>query len=426
MNRTVRILHFALLGLILLAVPGQMNALAGSRCSRAVSSTEMALFQKARTAFENGRTEECAQILQAYVTTGKAPHPYACQLYGNALLRTDRPGEAETAFRKALSDLPGDYATLRNLGVAQSRQEKWGPAAESFLLAADAAEDKAKKPQKQAFGLRYLAATCLFRVQDYKRALEVLTPLLHVKKPRIKWIRLAGGSYLRLGNYPEAERIFERLVNRKPDHKPFWRVLAHIRMKRENYQGAASALEISAGLEYPGSGELRQLAALYHTLGAPLLATDRLKTIRSDASPEDHDIIARTLAGAGRDEEALAHARMAIQADPTGKMYILAGTLLHRLGRYSEAAQAFSQAPHYGSDPGHARFMQAMSLWEADLWSEAEQVLATVPRKGRYGRQAEQMLQFIAAFDEAKKEAEDSKKTALKTTCRKAEALQGS
>lgn len=104
---------------------------------------------------------------------------------------------------------------------------------------------------------------------------------------------------------------------------------------------------------------------------------------------DTHEYLGMALVRSGAPERGLEHFRSALQRRPSGPLYLAAGQLLERLGRWEEAERQFRAAAETGGEAGggaleiRARFMLGALLLQrgrfADAGEQYQRLLDLVP-----------------------------------------------
>ncbi len=176
-----------------------------------------------------------ASLGQAAALAERNPKDAPLQvLLGDLLLATDRAA-ATQAYRKALAIEPANVdahtaligSTLAHGDVAQGR-----------AYAADFAKALPN------LGLaHYYQAAADYAAQDYAAARARLQPLMRASNPSPRVAYLAATTEARLGNLPQAESLFNKLVLSAPQELQPRLELAQIHVSRGNAPSALKILE---------------------------------------------------------------------------------------------------------------------------------------------------------------------------------------
>jgi predicted Zn-dependent protease len=319
-------------------------------------------------------------------------HPYACNIYGLALLKIGRAKQAAAAFAKGLEKNPDDYSLTHNLGIALMQAGRYGEAGDVLVKAASRAEAGLRP------SLLYLAAQCAYLDHKPRRALTLLKPFLAGPEAAESWIYLAAVASLECGERPLAEQYFDRLVRSRPGKREYWKGLAHARLQQGKNPSAIAALEVAKRL--PGSGlqDRDELSRLYMLATAPLLS---LRARQGDAeNPEQRDMRIRCLERANRHAELVSYLDSRIAVEPGPELFWLKGRSLYRMGRLHEALAAFSGGGRFGGEAAaRCAMMAGMLAWEAGDLQDARNRFTALAENEFFGTEASQALLSLESIE---------------------------
>jgi len=335
-----------------------------------------------------GRFPEAVETFVAFDSTlAESPRRSTARLgCGWALLKLDRPGEAESIFNDLQSDPKVGVEARYWLGMAQKAQKKWQVAARTLQEAA-----AAYPGHKLAPAMRFHAGDCLIHAGDMAGAIRRLDQAIDSAPPESEWIDDAVRGKiqvaLKAGDHDRLEREVTRFAARFPNSplkSDVRRMLGRSLLRRKLYDRAADVLEPLAhagdakrGLEnqyllslaYEGLGRHREALA---TL-APVVdsATGRL---RADAQLTRASLLMMLK----RFDEAIPPLEAFLATRPTGDTAVRAtGNLAicrARTGRVDQAKQIY--AGLLQTHPGHElivpiREQLAEAAYDADdtAWS---------------------------------------------------------
>ena len=166
---------------------------------------------------------------------------------GRAALRSDRLDEALDHLRRARELRPGDPMTLVSLGEALIKAER-NPEA-TALYRETLRIDPDFAPAQAGLG------AALFNLERYDEALESLTRAMrHDTDPgtAVAAHYLAARTLLELDRKDEAAALFQRTLERDPNHAEALGYLAHLRFGQKKYEDALGWYRAQANLK-PGS-----------------------------------------------------------------------------------------------------------------------------------------------------------------------------
>lgn len=329
------------------------SGLSGAPAAGAADATPAALkgpraaYEQGLERVEQGRREEALSAFRRALEEAAAvKHPQAAVLVstaannaGNLLLLQGKPQEAEAYYRRAVAADPKHALAINNLGVALLKQGKLQEAVKTFEQAIEA------EPHQ---GLAHNnLASLLMRTGELKRAAQLLAAALKLNprneqtllqmaqlyalanKPEMQpqiWqtlVKTTDGSLqerLRLGSWylqarilPQAERVFEELLQERPE----W---PEARLQRARVQA----------LTGQANRALKELQDLL-----PLLPKE--PGVRTD--------LAALLLKADRVPEAETQARQAVAAFPKdAKGWFVLGCVQERLKQTLDAEKSYYEA----------------------------------------------------------------------------------
>ncbi len=253
-------------------------------------------------------------------------------------LRQQRPGEAETALERALDLAPGEiepYVQLSRLRRAQAR-----PAAARDLL------DQGRSRLGEHPALLYELAVLAAEQSQFLQSLALLSRIPSTGAPDGYWEAL-GRVQAALENYAEAERAYQRLLERRPQSIGVMRALSGFALKQEEHERAWEYMSQARRIA-PNSPEVLydfSRVSLTFGLAAEAVNCARLLLFMEPGNRDYQILLARSLmAGSAHDEaRKWLESRLAERPDD-GEMHLLAGISMTELGDFSEAEQHLRRA----------------------------------------------------------------------------------
>ena len=178
-------------------------------------------------------------------STARQKHPDRKELWGieaYALVKLEKPAEAEALLQKALAEYPGDEDLLFSLGSIQDEAGKKDEALQTM-------ESLIKTNPKNASALNYVGYTLAEKNKDLDRALALITAALE-ENPDADYIvdSLAWAQY-RLGKFEDAWKSINRCIKLGGDEPAIWEHYAEIALalgkKQEAEKGYNEAIKRS-------------------------------------------------------------------------------------------------------------------------------------------------------------------------------------
>jgi tetratricopeptide (TPR) repeat protein len=270
----------------------------------------------------------------------KKDYAAAARYLDEALAQHGLSGPAEQQMRAQLSQLrmgSGDPKTV--LANIEPRYKAGASLAPEELV---------------ALGAAYL------KQNRYREALGPLQKgVAATRTPDVSWRRALYAAYVGVGQDKEAAQVLETVVRDQPSAKDDWIRLSALYLKGGDKERAQATIEVANRLGYIDSPEQRlQLIALTAQIGAPFQAGSTLK-LWMDAGklPRTADNL-RNLAAlwvqARESSLAVPAIQEAVNARPSGELYLQLGQLHLDREEYREAAQALQQGMSMGGKSGPA------------------------------------------------------------------------
>lgn len=353
---------------------------------------------KAQVHMDNGRHAEAAAGLREYMAEGGDEVPAQVYLMlGGAYHAAEKFEAALEAFSEGVRAFPENPLLVRNCGVAYYGLGRYVDAARLFEKAYALIT-----PSDPV--LLFQAGSAYYGGEDYKRSARVMDALLDaVKTPKKDWVRLAIHAHIQAGQSARAEVILRSFLAAHPEEGEYWELLAKLYLEREEFEEAASVLEICYRLRTPTTQELERLASVYRYSNAPLLASATLRRAHPDASDAEIGLkIARLYASAGRSDEAV---RVLSRYNASGEIDHGRGRILYEARRFDEAAEAFQAVVDRDPKAAESRYLLAMCAWEKRDWKAAKRHFSGLSGNKRFGPMARSMLTVIDDIENARREA---------------------
>lgn len=374
--------------LLLLAALFSCPATPVQAAERAVTQHEYALFKQAHEYANADSFAKAASVLAPYFNSSRQHHVFAYELYGYVLLQLNRASEAVRILEKGLTAYPANITLAQNLGSAYARLGKHGKAGEILLKAYALGRN-------QKHGMAFSAAQMFAQAKQFNRAREVLTPLVSLPEARPDWFLLLAQCQNQDSLHADAVQCLLKGIRKFPENSTLWRMLGYAHYQRGNQAKATAAYEVATRLAPPSDSEIRQLASLYSSLGAPLLSQKTLGN--KPATPAMLDNLAYGFAGAGDLTSALEKVEAALRQAPTPERTYRKGQILLRMRRMQEAREVFQTvAAQQGPWQGKALWALSMVAWLEGDWHEARSMLEKVAvADGRLRKRAHKLLAVL-------------------------------
>ncbi len=356
-------------------------------------------------AIESGDHDEAIRVLKEYMATATTEIPLpAFQMLGHAYYQKGDVENAQKAFGRAHEAFPQNPEILLNLAVIT--YELGDRESESARLFEKLYRLKDKTDPK----LLYQAASLYFYAQELRDAKRVLHQLLTSKhKPELKWYDDMIALCVELDQMGEAEKWARATLEREPGQARYWRLLAQMRLDREEYREAASALEIAHRLEGAKKGDWLELSELYLYLNAPLMAIRCMEYAYPTQMPGERMAkIAATYARTHRFDEAMEFIDDALKQAPTADLYFEKGRLLYDDMRYEEAIAALEQCWGLNPEYGQAYILAGFSAWNMKQWARARSAFSKASVLPKFRDQANDAVGVLDDLMAAMAEEDDA------------------
>jgi tetratricopeptide (TPR) repeat protein len=358
---------------------------------------EREILHRAQKHLNNNDTDKCLSVLQKYQENHGEPESALFYLFlGNARYSRQDYSQAEQAYSQGVQKDPDHPTLLRNLASVCLQNGDALNAGQYYRRAFKAK----KKPEPE---LLYRAGTAFYRAEAFDRALSALNDLFaRAGEIQPAWADLMVYTCLESGEWARAKDVLDRLLEKNPEQRRYWKLLAQVRLKREEYRKAACALEIAYKLEPPDPSGWKDLANIYASIDAPLQAAEALeRSCGGSCSIEENKRLARLYSRACRYEQAISSLDRALKHSASADLYLEKGRLCYRAGRFEAALSALRESLELSPDRHEARLWLGYTAWQLRDWDLAKRCFARVPDHTDVGEQAQNGLRSVLAVLEA-------------------------
>ncbi len=387
---------------------------------------------RAQELMKRGRFTEAARVLERFQRKGRLTARNSREyrnymvdfVLGNCYLKAGRYVDAIDQYRLALAARPEFDPAWMNLGKCYYDMKAYPEAGRAFLKGYKTAEKK--RPERL-----YYAAICFLNAGEDKKALEVLERLMRLHPSAIKlewkeaivqaylacnrprealpfieelseettgkrqkqWQKIRLQEYISLGMEDRALRYANQLIQEYPLEPEWWKGLAYIYLRKNQYRPALVALTVKGLIRPLMPQETRIVADLNMSLGIPVQALRFYRKIASKGF--DSDLAYRIAQGYIRihqPKDALKWVEKGLLKRGDPKLMLLKGDLLYGLARYREAADAFEAAARKGIDPGRSWLMAGYAAWNARETVRSRQAFIRAARYPEQRHTAERAL----------------------------------
>jgi tetratricopeptide (TPR) repeat protein len=347
----------------------------------------------AQQAINDKKYDEAVRELNKYLDTAPEKAPLVVyMMLGHCWYQQGNRVEARKAFGKGHDAYPKDRDVLLNYAVLSYETEQFSEAGKLFEKLYRIKEQKERK-------ILFQAAVAYYQGQDLKKAKGALAELLESgDEPDPKWFDMIISICVELKEWQEVERRIVDFLRLIPAQAKYWRLLAQIKLDREDYKAAAGDLEIAYRIELPSDKEWLDLADLYLYLNAPLMAIRCMEEgYKGSIPPEGYRKIADAYARTQRFDFAVKYLDEAFKKDPTARLLFEKGRLLYDAMRYKEAIEVLKECVRMDPKSGEAFMVMGFAAWNLKEWEEARSAFSNASQVPKYREQA---LQGVAVMDD--------------------------
>jgi tetratricopeptide (TPR) repeat protein len=234
-----------------------------------------------------------------------------------------------------------------------------------------------------------------------RRALPFICELAatYAGDKQIQWQEILIYQYLQLNMKTEALALARRLTVQAPTEARWWKALAHLELDRQDYRRALVALVVYSYLEPLNRQERKLLADLYLQLDIPAKAAPAYDAcLEQKPQPSLVRCLALAYQRLGKPGKAL---KTIDRYAATGKdpdLAMIRADLLYRLGRWKEAAAAYSKVARSDyRNKGRAWLMAGYAAWQA---RDLEACRRAFKKASRYSRNKKMALAALEQIEE--------------------------
>ncbi len=306
--------------------------------------------------------------------------------------------EARKVFKEGHAAAPEDEGLLLNYAIATFEIEMFAEAAPLFEKVFDTQKKKDSKFLQQA-AVAWVTAE---KLEDAKRVLLRMFSLPEDPKP--EWYQLIINVFMELEDMESAEEYVRLYLRQDPLQAPYWRLLAQFLLDKEDYRGAAGALEISYQVKPPAKKKRwADLSDIYYYLSAPLKAAGSLENSLAGKGSDDRLAqLVELYHRAQRFDRAIAYIDQMIAQKPTARLLLQKGNILHEAGRVEDAVKVWGQCADVDPEFGDCLIAKGLGQWDLKDWDGARDSFEAAAELEEVRLQAEDALAVLDDLEGAK------------------------
>jgi len=338
----------------------------------------------AQQALQDKKFNNAITALTEYMKVAQEAIPLqAYQMLGYAWYEKKEPEQTRKVYEKAHKAYPTNAEMLQNYTILTYETGNLLKAGQLFEKLYRLKGSKDKKILYQASGIYYQS-------ENFKEARRVLKELLTSKgKPEHRWYDDMIAICIELKDWKHAEKWAKIFLDKQPGQAKYWRLLAQMRLDREEYKSAVSALEIAYRLKKAQSSEWAELGDLYMYLNAPLMAIRCLKTAYGKDIPHKQKIkIARIYARTQRFDKGIEYLNKAYKAKPDPQLLFEKGRMLYDAMEYKKAIAALEECTQKDPKFGQAYILAGFAAWNMNDFVKARSSFAGASTLPKFRTQA--------------------------------------
>ena len=338
----------------------------------------------AQQALQDKKFDEAISALSEYMKTAQEAIPLqAYQMLGYAWYEKKEPEQTRKVYEKAHKEYPKNAEMLQNYTILTYETGNLLKAGQLFEKLYRLKGSKDKKILYQASGIYYQS-------ENFKEARRVLKELLTSKgEPEPRWYEDMIAICIELKEWKHAEKWAKTFLEKNPAQAKYWRLLAQMRLDREEYKNAVSALEIAYRLKKAQSTEWAELGDLYMYLNAPLMAIRCLETAYGNNIPHKQKIkIARIYARTQRFEKGIKYLNEAYKAKPDPQLLFEKGRMLYDAMEYKKAITTLEECTKMAPKFGQAYILAGFAAWNMNDFKKARSSFAGASTLPKFRTQA--------------------------------------
>ena len=397
-----KVIFFITLSVLVFGIP----ALGCAASDSGLNKKERIILHQARKALDKDELDKSRNIVMSYLQEDpKNVSPQIFLFLGNIWHQKDKPDRARKAYKKGLQSNASNVSLHLNYAVSCYQTQKYQESGKHFQMAYDLQKNSNKESESK---LLYKSASAYYQGQEYTAVKKVLNKLLSESDQVSQdWLTLLVQTHINLKEWNKAEKIANRLIDKDPLNKKYWRILSKCNFQQEDYSSAASNLEIAYYIEAPEDlSQWKQLADIYLYLNAPLKAARFYKKGNGKSvSAKEYEKLADIYSQALRYGKAIEYMDKALQKEASAERYLKKGNYYYEQRKFDRAIDCFQKSAQLDSSKGKVHLLTGFAACEIDRWELAKKSFQKASGFDQYRSWAKGGLAFVQDILEAKKAA---------------------
>ncbi len=357
----------------------------------------------AQKAIEGKDYDKAVQVLQTFLKKYPKRNHYLVEFtLANAFSLSGKDKEALFHYRLTVKMYPEFSYAWQNMGRIYFDQKRYEKAGDCLLKAHNAA-------QGSETSNLYYAAISYILAEEHNRALPHLRYLIsgEAGTPKIEWLEAFLQVCMELHLEDEAFRAVNLLLAKDGDNPRWWKFMAHLYLRQNDYKKAVTALTIRSYLTTINRMDVMLLGDLNNAIGVPEKAAqyyEQAVILKDDTKPADYGKLASAYLAAHRPAKAEETLKWALKKTKTSKLCFMLGQVLYEEEKWNEAYRAFSQSARLGHKSGQAHLMMGYCALQRDKKGVAKKAFQKAARHPKQRKTAKEMLKQIASLSEYSKQ----------------------
>ena len=342
-------------------------------------------------AIEGKDYDKAVQVLQTFLKKYPKRNHYLVEFtLANAFSLSGKDKEALFHYRLTVKMYPEFSYAWQNMGRIYFDQKRYGKAGDCLLKAHNVA-------QTGETSNLYYAAISYILAEEHNRALPHLRYLIsgEAGTPKIEWLEAFLQVCMELHLEDEAFRAVNLLLAKDGDNPRWWKFMAHLYLRQNDYKKAVTALTIRSYLTTINRMDVMLLGDLNNAIGVPAKAAqyyEQAVILKDDTKPADYGKLASAYLAAHRPAKAEETLKWALKKTQTFKLGFMLGQIFYEEEKWSDAYQAFSRCASFKDGNGRSLLMMGYCALQMDKTVMARKAFQKATRFPKQRKTAREML----------------------------------